>query len=102
MNTDKLRLMLKSISADIHCGLHSGFNPCCVAYFSLVSTPAFYYCKPIYRGVRYFMDIMERLNGKDKDIYGHIPCPLCLIRDNPTPKSEIKKCGNEPHNSWSD
>ena len=92
MNLDKLQLMLKNIAMDIHCGLHSGFKPCCIAWYSLVSTPSYYYYQPLYRGMRYFDKIMECLNEKQ---YYHIPCPLCLINNNPTPNDDVKKCGDE-------
>ncbi len=55
---------------DIRCGLHSGFRPCCVAWF--VTLWPLTYGSRVYRW--YFQAAEHRR-------FGFIPCPLCLALD---------------------
>ena len=87
---------------DIECGLHSGFPPCCVAFWTFG-----------YNKLRFINEILPISSigsvtfkqwlshnikvkylyfGKNKGnkyVFGYIPCPICLIRIN---KKTVKRC----------
>lgn len=70
-NEDILR-RLKHLPKTIECGLHSGFPPCCVAF---------------YVTQKMWMDNIEqdaynKRIYKKNNSYGYVPCPDCLKSGN--------------------
>lgn len=73
---------------NIQCGIHSGFKPCCIAFFSLVA-------EPLYELKRFELarKIRERLVPRKLN-KGYIPCPLCIYRGSFV---KPKKCPSSIH-----
>ncbi len=56
----------RTIWADMTCGWHSGFRPCCILFFLLWSK--------LPSRVMYFVAELKLLHG-----FQYIPCPLCFV-----------------------
>jgi hypothetical protein len=85
----KLRYCLRSVLGSIECGRHSGFNTCCVLYYSLISEPSYYFWPWLYHEMRTLNHIFIRKREKH---YLHIPCPLCCLLDRAVSPESIRKC----------
>lgn len=89
----KLPFVIRNVLYDLECGIHSKFKPCCILWFSFVSTPSYYYCFPLFKAIRYSQKLVEVLREPNGNFY-HIPCPICLILNR---QQIAKSCPSKTH-----
>lgn len=67
------QIIFNHLPKTVECGLHSGYPPCCIA---------FYIVRLLTHSLRQKRNLIEKLsNTKFKGRY--IPCPDCLIKNKP-------------------
>jgi len=73
---------------NVVCGRHSGFPLCCVMFFSLLWFPmrsAGKKHRSLVHLTQPYLRVVNRIRERrSRGGWGRLPCPICLLRDNPT------------------
>lgn len=88
----KVKAAVKQAKADLECGKHSGFKPCCIFCYVILDNVSRAHNFRFY----HYRKLLNRviLNYRKKiDSYGYIPCLMCVWL---TPV-QVKKCEREDH-----
>lgn len=80
---------LRGILTDIQCGLHSGFKPCCISFFILISSPL----HDMEAKHPWAKKLRDKLVRFDLNI-DYIACPLCVHRKSFV---KVKDCPSSIH-----
>lgn len=98
----KIQACIKQARADIECGTHSGFKPCCIFCFAILDNISVMNNATFYTWRRVMNHAIS--TWRNDSGHGYVPCPVCLFRA-PVP---VKNCRSWQHSfrmtkeDWSD